>query len=135
MLRKASSSAHAQTFSQQVNSTMAARGHVQDPNDRRLRPIYGEDSMGSCTAFHVLVFVKGPWDLTLFTLFKVPGVKSRGATMRPHHRRPRSLLPAAPNDSAPYPVCHVARVGHDSHGLPLTAFVFHYHTCSHTWWC
>lgn len=26
---------------------MAARGHVQDPNDRRLRPIYGEDSMGS----------------------------------------------------------------------------------------
>ncbi|KAM9734551.1 N-alpha-acetyltransferase 25, NatB auxiliary subunit isoform 1-T1 [Menidia menidia] len=27
-------------FPQQVNSTMAARGHVQDPNDRRLRPIY-----------------------------------------------------------------------------------------------
>lgn len=76
MLRKAS--AHAQTFSQQVNSTMAARGHVQDPNDRRLRPIYGEDSMGSCTVLHVWVFVKGPFGLTVFTLFKVRGVKSRG---------------------------------------------------------
>uniref|UniRef100_A0A3Q3GAB8 N-alpha-acetyltransferase 25, NatB auxiliary subunit n=1 Tax=Kryptolebias marmoratus TaxID=37003 RepID=A0A3Q3GAB8_KRYMA len=31
---------HAREFTQQVNSTMAARGHVQDPNDRRLRPIY-----------------------------------------------------------------------------------------------
>lgn len=36
--------------------------------------------------------------------------------MRPHHLQPRSLLPAAPNDSAPYPVYHLAGVGHDCHG-------------------
>lgn len=27
---------------------MATRGHVQDPNDRRLRPIYGEYSEPAC---------------------------------------------------------------------------------------
>lgn len=27
-----------------LTSNMAARGHVQDPNDRRLRPIYGMNS-------------------------------------------------------------------------------------------
>uniref|UniRef100_A0AAQ5YX19 N-alpha-acetyltransferase 25, NatB auxiliary subunit n=1 Tax=Amphiprion ocellaris TaxID=80972 RepID=A0AAQ5YX19_AMPOC len=37
---KSGQTTHASTFTQQVNSTMAARGHVQDPNDRRLRPIY-----------------------------------------------------------------------------------------------
>lgn len=35
--------------------------------------------------------------------------------MRPHHPHPRSLLLAAPNDSAPYPVCHQAG-GHCCHG-------------------
>lgn len=41
---------------------------------------------------------------------------SRGAAVRPHQLQPRTLLPAAPNDSAPYPVCHRAGAGHDSHG-------------------
>lgn len=36
--------------------------------------------------------------------------------MRPHQLQPRSLLSAAPNDSAPYPVCHLAGLGHDCHG-------------------
>lgn len=27
---------------------MATRGHVQDPNDRRLRPIYGESLEPAC---------------------------------------------------------------------------------------
>lgn len=46
-------SAHVWTFPQQVNSTMAARGHVQDPNDRRLRPIYGKDLMESCAFMRI----------------------------------------------------------------------------------
>lgn len=100
---------------------MAARGHVQDPNDRRLRPIYGEHSMGSCTVLHVWMSVECLWDLTMRPLLGVPGCyESRGAALRrPHRRRPRSLLPAAPNDSAPYPVYHIAGVGHGSQVLFL----------------
>lgn len=38
------------------------------------------------------------------------------AAMRPRSVQPRCLLPAAPNDSAPYPVCHRAGVGHGFYG-------------------
>lgn len=37
---------------------MAARGHVQDPNDRRLRPIYGTDLVGTCTCLRVCWFAE-----------------------------------------------------------------------------
>lgn len=45
--------AHARVLTQQVITTMAARGHVQDPNDRRLRPIYGEFTMETQIIRHV----------------------------------------------------------------------------------
>lgn len=61
---------------------MAARGHVQDPNDRRLRPIYGKDSMGSCSFTHVGIFGKGPRDLNRL-LFKVENCWIRGQRCGP----------------------------------------------------
>lgn len=94
---------------------MAARGHVQDPNDRRLRPIYGKESMGSCTFLHVWVFDKHLHGLNLCSGLRKKVLES-WVMMRPHHLHPRSLLLAAPNDSAPYPVCNQAGVGHCSHG-------------------
>lgn len=94
---------------------MAARGHVQDPNDRRLRPIYGKESMGSCTFLHVWRFGWYLYGLNWCSCLRKKVLES-WATMRPHHLHPRSLLLAAPNDSAPYPVCHQAGVGHCCQG-------------------
>lgn len=58
---------------------MAARGHVQDPNDRRLRPIYGEHSMGSCTLVHIWMCVECLWNFTMLPLRGLSGCyESRG---------------------------------------------------------
>lgn len=57
---------------------MAARGHVQDPNDRRLRPIYGEHSMGSCTVLRIDMFVECLWDFMMLPLQGVSGCCESG---------------------------------------------------------
>lgn len=44
------------------------------------------------------------------------GREGGGAAMRPHQLQPRCLLPAAPNDSAPYPGCHLAGLGRGCRG-------------------
>lgn len=62
---------------------MAARGHVQDPNDRRLRPIYGKDSMESSVFERVWMFGRHPCAVYRYMCVKVEGVGVGGQQCGP----------------------------------------------------
>lgn len=80
---EAASNTHAWTSTQQVNYTMAARGHVQDPNDRRLRPIYGKVSMGTYTFLLVWRFGKHTYALSRGMCWKRRLLESWGSGAAP----------------------------------------------------